>query len=59
VRQIELHIVERANPGLCINHMLYRKVDVVGIVGHMTKRLGVASRLSLGKPRSKVEKAET
>jgi len=39
VRQIEMHVVERAkaNPGLCIDQMLYRKVVVVRIPGHMTK----------------------
>ena len=31
VRQMEMHLVERAkaNPGLCIDHMLYRKVVVM------------------------------
>jgi hypothetical protein len=60
VRQIEMHTVERANPGPCINRMLYRKVVVVRTVNCRPhdERLGVASRLPLGKPRSRVEKAE-
>jgi hypothetical protein len=43
VRQIEMHIVERANPGPCIDYMLYRKVVVVRSVNCRPhdERLGV------------------